>query len=233
MMNACRRNIILSLLLLISSNACLQGQEPDVYGIIDSVRLKLDRIEDYQAGIEVTVDVDFINMPVKHATILYKRPDKVKFISDDFLMLPKRGLGKRMTEILEEPYTAIYLGTDTLNKTQQHVIRIVPLSRKPEVIMATWWVNTKSYQVEKNESNLKKGGNITIHFSYDDKQDILPQEMVFYFEVERISIPLKFIGKAQGIETDKLNAEGSTQGRVYIRFTGYRINTGIDDEVFR
>jgi len=233
MRRARQRNIILFLMLVFIGSGIAYGQEPDVYAVIDSVKMKLETVEDYQADITVNVDVDFINMPDKSATILFKKPDKVKFISDEFLMLPKRGLGKRMTDILEEPFTAIYIGKDTMDNENQHIIRIVPMSKKPEVILATWWIDANTYQLVKNESNLKKGGSVTVSLSYRDKLAILPEEMVFTFDVERINIPLKFIGKAQGLLKNSSKTDGSSQGKVYILFSNYRINTGLEDEIFK
>jgi hypothetical protein len=232
MTRAIERHIILLLMLLFGGQGILYSQEPDVYAIIDSVKLKLETIEDYKADIEVKVDVDFINMPDKKASILFKKPDKVKFISDDFLMLPKRGLGRQMTDILQDPFTAIYIGMDSLDNEYQHIIRIVPMGRKPEVILATWWINARTFQLVKNESSLKKGGNFTVALSYKNESSILPKEMIFSFEVEKISIPLKFIGKANGVLTDSSKKNGSSQGTVYIRFTNYEINTGLEDKMF-
>ena len=231
-MKPCYRSICIILVLALNSTINTYGQPRDVNGIIDSVEARLNRVVDYQANIEVEVDVDFIKMPVKHATILYKQPDKIKLISDEFLMLPKRGLGKRVTKILEEPYTALYLGEDTINGRIQHLIRIVPMGRKPEVILATWWVDTSTFQISRNESNLRDGGSFVIDFIYEHKQDILPKEMVFSFEIEKLNLPLKFIGKSQGIETDPSEMKPVSQGKVYLRFSEYRINTGINDEMF-
>ena len=70
----------------------MHGQERDPYLILDSLKTRLDGIEDYSAEIEIEVDVDFINMPKKHATIYFKQPDRIRFRSKEFIMLPKRGL---------------------------------------------------------------------------------------------------------------------------------------------
>lgn len=218
--------------LFIMAPGTARGQDPDPGTIIDSVRQKIERIMDYQADIEIEVDVEFIRMPVKHATIYYKQPDRVRFESDEFLMLPKRGFDKQVTDILDEPYSAIYLGREMLEGKENHLLRIVPLGKKPEVVLATWWIDTENYLITRNESTLRKGGNFTVDFIYGDPGIPLPTQMTFSIEVEKFSIPLKFIGKAEGMEIDRDKMKEDSRGKVYIRFSNYRINQGLDDASF-
>lgn len=205
---------------------------PDPYPIIDSLSYKLDLIEDYSAEIEIEVDVDFISMPVKHATIYYKKPDKIKFKSDEFIMLPKKGLGNRINSILKEPFTAIYLGQEILGNEMHHIIRIVPMGKNPDIILATWWINSSSYLIAKNESNTKNEGSFTVDFIYDDPSIALPTEMIFFFNIEQLKLPLKFIGKSKGTEVDPSRLDQPAQGKVMIRFSKYQVNQRLQDDMF-
>jgi hypothetical protein len=221
---------ILSSLVLFS--ACLSGQQADPYQIIDSARAVLESVYDYRADIEVEVEVDFINMPVKHATVYYKKPDKIKFKSDEFIMLPKRGLGDRVTQILDEPFTAIYLGEEYISEEPCHVVRIVPMGKNPKVILATWWIDRGAHRLARSTTNTKDQGSFTIDFKYENDTFPLPSEMIFSFEIEKFSLPLKFIGKTQGMEFDKRKMEEVNEGKVFIRFSNYSINSSMPDELF-
>lgn len=233
MIRRCSRYIIsLALLSFSGMTYSASGQDVDPYTIIDSVKARYDRVEDYKASIEIEVDVDFIEMPDKHAVILFKKPDRARIISDEFLMLPRRGINNRITKILEEPYSAIYMGTDTAGGRVQHLVRIVPMSRNPEIVVATWWVDIANYRVSRSESSLRKEGSFTIDFLYGDEDMVLPEEMVFTFEIERLSLPLRFIGRSQGIKTDRSKMKAGSRGKVYIRFSDYEVNSGLADELF-
>ncbi len=223
---------ILVAIMMASAPFALKGQAHDPYLIIDSTRAILESVNDYQADIEVEVDVDFIRMPNKHATIYFKKPDKVKFKSDEFIMLPKRGLGNRITRILDEPFTAIYLGEELISDEPHHVIRIVPMGKNPDVILATWWISKGSMRISRNTTNTKDQGSFTIDFKYQDNEFPLPTEMVFSFEIEKLSLPLKFIGKSQGMEFDRDKMGEVDEGKVYVRFSNYVINASIPDELF-
>ena len=219
-------------LFLLNIGLIAQEKGNDPYSIIDSLKSRLETIEDYTAEIEIEVDVAFIRMPVKHATILYKKPDKIKFRSDEFIMLPKRGLSNSLTKILEEPFTAIYLGQEIIGEETLHVIRIVPLGKNPKIIVATWWINSNSYLIVKNESNSKNNGSYYVDFIYNDPSIILPTELIISFDIEEMQIPLKFIGKSKGMEVDKSKIDKPQKGKVSIRFSDYKINMQLKDELF-
>lgn len=59
------------------------------------VKNRLDSIVSFSTQLKLEVDISFINMPVKKAQMYYTKGKKVKFSSDDFVMLPKRGLDFR------------------------------------------------------------------------------------------------------------------------------------------
>ena len=147
-------------------------------------------------------------------------------------MLPKSGLGDRITRILEEPYTAIYLGQEDISGIPNHVIRLVPMGKNPKIILATWWIDTRTHRITRNTTNTKDEGSFTIDFMYTDEKIPLPSEMAFSFEIENLSLPLKFIGKSQGMEFDKSKLQEVNEGRVYVRFSNYIINGSIPDELF-
>ncbi len=208
------------------------GQEPNPDSLIKKVLEKIEIIESYKVDVEIEVDVEFINMPVKHATMYYKQPDKIKFKSEEFIMLPKKGLKDGIRKLLSEPYTSIYVGTETLHESNHHIVKIIPLGKKPDIILATLWINEKTFLVSKSENSTRNEGTFTVEFSYFDHSLALPSEMVISFEIENLNIPLKFIGKTQGIDIDSEKAKGKQEGKVYIRFNNYEINRAIDNSIF-
>jgi hypothetical protein len=208
------------------------AQDPDPYALIDSVKSRIYSIRDYTADIEIEVDVDFINMPVKHAKIYYKQPDKIKFKSEEFIMLPKKGFDNQLRKILDETYTAIYLGSEKINGQDHHIIKIIPMGKKPDIILATWWINADDYLISRSESNTRDEGTFMIDFNYEDPDLLLPSSMVVSFKIEKLSIPLKFIGKTAGMEIDKTKMGEEQNGKVFIRFSNYSINQSLEDSVF-
>lgn len=225
------KSTVTIILCLICIHAVL-GQEPVPDSLIKKVVSEIEKIKSYKVDVEIEVDVDFINMPVKHATMFYRHPDKIKFKSDEFIMLPKRGLNNGIQKLLSEPYTSIYVGTEIIDEANHHIVKIIPLGKKPDIILATLWINDKSFLVSKSESSTRNEGTFTVDYSYLNETLALPSEMTISFEIENLKIPLKFIGKTQGINIDSEKVKGKQEGKVYLRFKGYEINQLIENSVF-
>ncbi|MEZ5082990.1 MAG: hypothetical protein R2750_06030 [Bacteroidales bacterium] len=226
--------IFISLLLFLAMiNKIIYSQETDPYQIIDSLRTKLESIHDYQAEIEIEVDVEFIKMPVKHATIYFKQPDKIKFRSDEFIMIPKKGFNNQLLTILNEPYNAIYIDEEVIEDRANHVIKIIPLGKKPRIILATWWIDKEDFRLTKTENNTRDEGSFTVSFTYRNKEMVLPIEMAIAFEIENMRMPMKFIGKSSGSVGENIdNTSNKQTGLVFIRFSNYKINQQIEDKIF-
>jgi len=226
--------ILTAILILFLTLESVRSQNPVPDSILNKLKAQIERVHDYKAEIDIEVDVDFINIPQKHATIIFKQPDKVKFKSEGFFMIPKKGLRMPVKEILDQPYSAIYVGNEKIEGRMQHEIKIVPLTKKPEIILATWWIDKETYLLTKTESTTRDQGTFEVNFTYDDPEIPLPTKMVISFEIENINLPLKFIGRAQGMEIDESKRKPGEpyKGNVIIRFSDYEINMNPSDEVF-
>jgi outer membrane lipoprotein-sorting protein len=227
------KTIYIAILLFTISMLGIHAQDTDPYALLNNLKSRFDKIRDYSADMEIKVDVDFIKMPVKHATIYYKQPDKIKFKSDEFFMIPKRGLGNQLSQILNEPYNAIYAGEDTLDSQVNDVVKILPMGKKPDIILATWWIDRTSETISRTENNTRDQGTFTVDLKYGSNSDLLPAQMIISFEIENLSIPLKFIGKNNGINIDKDKMKDKEQGQVIINFSNYHINSSLPDEIFK
>jgi hypothetical protein len=203
----------------------LHAQETDPYQILGKLKERYASIKSYSVNIEITVDVDFIKMPVKHAQLFYKQPDKISFKSSDFIMVPKRGFQNAVSELLGSPYIAMNTGIEKIGNRDQYVIKIIPSGKKSDIILATWWIDVERGILTRTESNTRDQGTFTVDLKYYNASDLLPYAIIISFEIEGLSLPLKFIGKSNGMTIDKQKMNGKQTGRVIIRFSGYQVNT--------
>jgi hypothetical protein len=93
-------------------------------------------------------------------------------------------------------------------------------------------VATESLVVSRVENNTRSDGSYTLDFSYGQESELLPAMIKITFEMEDFNIPLKFIGKPIKSDDKKLKQKGKKSGIVYIRFSGYKINSGLSDNIF-
>lgn len=224
---------ILSYFILISIVGFTQTKNPEE--ILEKVKTEFEKIEDYRANIKIKVDVDFLKMPDREATIFYKKPDKFHIDSENFALLPKSGLNFSPLGFLNYKYTSFYEREDTINGIITSVIKVIPLESSADVILSTFWIDTKRNIIIKVESSRKPQGTFTIDLKYLKTEEgfFLPSSMVFSFNVDRSVLPKRFnedaISKSEKTNKDDRDAE---TGKVYLTYSNYKVNTGLKDEIF-
>jgi outer membrane lipoprotein-sorting protein len=203
--------------------------------ILEKVKLEFEKIEDYQVDVKIKVDVDFLKMPDREATIFYKKPDKFHIDSENFAMLPKSGLNFSPLGFLNYKYTAFYEREDTINGTLTSVIKVIPLEGNVDVILSTFWIDTSRNLIIKAELSRKPQGSFIIDLKYLKTSESywLPSSLVFSFTVDRSLIPRRFndTGDSESKEKSK-DSEKEQTGKVYLDYSNYRVNKGLPDELF-
>jgi len=224
--------IVFSVIIL---TAAIYSQAKNPETILEKVKHEFDKVEDYQVDVKIKVDVDFLKMPDREATIYYKRPDKFHIDSENFAMLPKSGLNFSPFGFLNYKYTAFYEKEDTVNGTLTSVIKVIPLEGSAEVILSTFWIDTKRNIILKVESSRKPQGTFVIDLKYLKTSEgfWLPSSLVFSFTIDRSLIPKRFndTGDSRSKEKTK-DSEKPETGKVYLNYFNYKVNTGLTDEFF-
>ena len=224
---------ILLYVILLSFVEFAQKKNPEE--ILEKVRTEFEKIEDSQADIKIKVDVDFLKMPDREATIFYKKPDKFHIDSENFALLPKSGLNFSPLGFLNYKYTSFYEREDTINGIITSVIKVIPLESSADVILSTFWIDTKRNIIIKVESSRKPQGAFTMDLQYLKTEEgfFLPSSLVFSFTIDRSALPKRFnedvISKSENTNKDNKDAE---MGKVYLTYSNYKVNTGLEDEIF-
>ncbi|MCW8803525.1 MAG: outer membrane lipoprotein-sorting protein [Ignavibacteriaceae bacterium] len=224
---------IFAIILFISGMVFSQGKNPEE--ILEKVKLEFEKIEDYQVDVKIKVDVDFLKMPDREATIFYKKPDKFHIDSENFAMLPKSGLNFSPLGFLNYKYTSFYEREDTINGILTSVIKVIPLEGRAEVILSTFWVDIKRNLILKVESSRKPQGEFVIDLAYlkTTENFWLPSSMIFTFTVDESVLPRRFMDDqdSKSNETGKDSTKAKT-GKVFLTYSNYRVNAGLPDEIF-
>ena len=58
---------------------------------------------------------------------------------------------------------------------------------------------------------------------YENENVLLPAMVEVNFEIERIKIPLNFMGKGTDIDRRKMRAEGMKTGKIFLQMSNYQI----------
>jgi len=197
----------------------------DASALLVEVLKKSQAVKSFEADVDIDVDVDFIRIPVKKGRVFYKEPDKFRFRATGFVLMPKQGLNFTINEILNSNHAAIYAGEEDGNQK----IKIVPLDDKATFVLATAWIDKQQARINKLEVSTQNQGNYTLHFFYGQLGYEIPVETKISFEISQIDIPMKFIGN---LKVDKKKAGEKSSGTVTLKYSNFKINGIIPDEVF-
>lgn len=222
-------------LVFITLHSYSQSRNPDV--ILNNVKEKFSKINDYEVNVRIKVDVDFLKVPVTEAKIYFKQPDKIHFESENFALLPKEGVNFSPIAILKGDYTAIFERLDTINDIKTAVIKVIPLNEKSITILTTLWIDQSRNYIIKVESTTKINGTYSLELNYDNPVDDypLPNSMIFTFNIDRTKIPrgmYRNLDDKNEVNKEKKQNKKRTTGKVYITYSNYKVNQKIPDSVF-
>ena len=205
-----------------------QVDHPDPEQVIEKVRLNFSTIHDFTAEVEIEINVDFINIPTKFAKVIYKYPDKLKFKSNSFIMIPRKGIGVLVFELLEGDYSAIYVGQKIIKGRELSEIKVIPLTDRSDLALATLYIDPNEDLIYYMEAITRKSGYFTSEFEYG-MHSPLPDINRIQFEMDKVGLPLKFLGN---VNIEKSKIEEGVMGEVILRYRRYEINQGLEETLF-
>lgn len=230
-------NIILALLVFaaIMTGTSVHAQDADA--LINKVKAKLDKVNDYTATGVLKTDVSFIKAPVSNVKVFYKKPDKFKLKKDGGIsVLPKGGISVNLGSIVGiKDFVAIDAGETTLDGVKVKIIKMLPSDENSPVVLSTLYIDEPNLLIKKASITTKENGTYEIAMTYSKYISYgLPDKVVFTFNTKDYKLPkgitLEFEEGQKPSDADKLK---NKKGKVEITYSSYTINKGVDDSVFK
>ena len=184
---------------------------------------RLDSVTRFEARIQMEVDISFVTMPAKVAYVVYEKGGAVQITSEDFVMIPKRGLDLTLQELFRYPFMTLNLGVVDLNGKKCEQIKVIPTTDDADYSIATLWLDPGAVQILKSQISTKKNGVFDIRYGYAGPKELLPSEIRVELEVSGIKIPLRFLGKDARIDRDKQKEQPQEKGAIIIELSEYQI----------
>jgi len=209
------------ILLFILTSTLTNAQKIDA----DLLRIKqrMDSVQQFTANVILDLDVPFIKMPTKAAKIKYAKGKKMEFSSSDFVMLPRRGLDFSLNEIFKYPFITVDRGTETRHGKVLKVINVIPTDNRSDLALATLYMDTRASRIAESEINTRKNGTYNLLMQYAPGNSVLPAYVEATFAIERLKIPLNFMGKDTKIDRKKMRGMETKTGKIKMRFENYSI----------
>lgn len=208
------------LIIALFSCALSMAQAEDAMKKLES---RMDGIEAFTVDVKLETDIDFIQMPVKHARMFYERNNPVKVESDDFVLIPKRGLDLVLSEIFRYDYIAVPRGEEDKNGVTCTKLNVIPDDKRTAYAIATLYLDTQENRLVEAEIQTRKEGMYTVSMFYSQAQDILPERVEVSFEVEKVKIPIRYLAREGEVDKDAYRSDGVKKGKVILYLSDYEI----------
>ncbi len=209
-----RSTVTMMLALVVAWGGIAGASTPTASQILSRVQQSYGAIEDYVAELKVITDIPSFEVPPRSFTVYVKRPDKVKIESDSLVVIPKDVLLLGNIEgHLAKAGRVILNGVTRRQGRIIYCLKFFPNDpdRRDRVLL---WVDAERYTLSRTELWAGLNRLLTVYWEHTHVDDRywLPAEV-------RCEISGGILGAGR-------------PGTVTVSFSGYRINTGLSDELF-
>jgi len=209
-----RNTLTLMAALLLAASGVEGVGTPTAGQILSRAQQSYRAIDDYVADIKVVTDIPSFEVPPRSFTVYVKRPDKVKIESDSLVVIPKDVLLLGNIEgHLAKAGRIILNGVTRRQGRTIYCLKFFPNDpdRRDRVLL---WIDAERYTLSRTELWAGLNRLLTVYWEHTHVDDRywLPAQV-------RCEISGGILGAGR-------------PGTVTVSFSGYRINTGLSDELF-
>lgn len=225
------------LLFSVFSGLSFTSNGQDVTTLVQSVKAKLDKVNDYEAAGKMKTNVAFLKVPIANIKIYYKKPGKLKIKNEKgFSFIPRGAVNINMNNILSSGrYTVLDAGADKIGSTAVKVVKLLPEDDNADVVLSTLYIDETNLVILKAKTTTRDNGSYELNMSYGKYAALgLPDKIIFSFNTKDYKLPkgvtFDFDDGAEKKLTDKTK---NKKGRVEVSIKSYSINQGVADAVFQ
>ena len=224
------RQLFLILSLVFVSSISLAQQSKTLNAVV----VKLNSVKDYTVNARVVAAVPMIKIKEVNAVLYFKQKDKFKIDAKGIAVLPKQGfieLNKFLTNTSK--YMAIESTGKVIGGVSTLMVTVIPTDESTDIILAKLWIDSKKSLILASQLTTKSSGVMTTNYTYTDQaQFCLPSTIVFEIDVKRFKMPKSVAANIH--QTDNRDdSKKDKQGKITVYLTGYKVNKGISDNIFK
>jgi outer membrane lipoprotein-sorting protein len=205
--------------------------------IIQKVKTKLEKVNDYQANGKLKTNVVFIKAPVATVKVYYKKPDKLKINNETGIsFIPKGSVNINLNNILANTAGFDIIDAGKESGTNLRIIKLLPKDENSDVVLSTLYIDEGQSLIKKAKTTTKDNGTYELEMTYGKYSDYgLADKVIFSFNTKDYKLPKGVTfdyddGSKKEQTPDKTK---NKKGKVEITYSGYVINKGVPDSVFQ
>jgi outer membrane lipoprotein-sorting protein len=223
---------------LIITIAGLHSFAQDANVLLQTIKQKLDKVNDYEASGKMKTNVAFLKVPVANIKLYFKKPNRLKIKSEKGIsFVPKGAVNLNMSGIIgDDSYTVLDAGNDKIGNTPVRIIKLLPVDDNSDIVLSTLYVDEKNQLVLKARTTTRENGTYELEMSYGKYAAYsLPDKIIFSFNTRDYKLPKGVTFDFDDGSEQKKTADNvkNKKGKAEIVLNSYTINKGVDDAVFK
>jgi outer membrane lipoprotein-sorting protein len=226
------RILVIVIILLLSNR--LPAQTPEE--LINKIKAKLEKVNDYTAKGKLKTNVVFIKAPIASVKVYYKKPDKMKIVNENGIsFIPKGSVNINLAKFLSASgnYEIVDAGKEAA--TGLRILKLLPSDETSDIVLLTLYIDEKAELVKKAKNTTRDNGTYELEMTYGKYSSYgLPDKVIFSFNTKDYKLPKGVTFDYDDGSEKKAGEEmKNKKGKVEITYSEYAINKGVDDAIFK
>jgi len=217
----------------------LQAQVMDATTLIQKVKANIDKVNDYEATGKMITNVTFLKVPQADVKVYFRKPNKLKIKNEKGIsFVPKSAVSINLNNILNgNKYSVLDAGKDKVGNINVRVVKLLPEDDNADVVLSTLYIDEATMVILRAKTTTRENGSYQLEMTYGKYVTYgLPDKITFTFNTKDYKLPkgvtFDFDDGTQNNKTAADKAKSKT-GSAEIIFSGYIVNKGVAEEMFK
>src|SRR5882724_365421 len=142
-------------------------QAQDATQLVQQVRAKLDKVNDYEATGIMKTDVSFLKVPAADVKVYFRKPGKLKIKNEKGISLvPKGSVSISLNNLLSGNYQVLDGGSDKINGVPVRIVKLLPNDDNGEVVLSTLYIDPARLLILKSKTTTRESGTNELEMVY-------------------------------------------------------------------
>ena len=186
-------------------------------------------ISDYTVTLDIVANLERLSVPPMHVTMYFKKPDKIHFDAEGFALLPREAIGLNIGRIASR-YSVESVEKELIDGDDDFKLTLKAKDENNRLRTLSLYVNPNRWTPDRIVSPLLDGRTMTALFQH---QRVERRWVTSLLTVQfSSSVGDTSDANPPDMTPPPLRTQVPRTGSITIRYSNYRINTGLSDDVF-
>src|SRR5574339_1250063 len=225
---------LLAIILAMSFFNYSEAQTPQE--LLNKIRTKLEKVNDYTARGKLKTNVVFIKAPVSSVKVFYKKPDKMKIVNESVIsFIPKGSVNINLAKLIAGSGNYEIVDAGNESSTGLRILKLLPSEENSDIVLSTLYIDEKAALIKKAKNTTRDNGTYELEMTYGNYSSYgLPDKVIFSFNTKDYKLPKGVtFDYDDGADKKPNDSLKNKKGRVEITYAEYLVNKGVDDAIFQ